>query len=64
MPVVLSTCREHGYAPSRILILLAFGSLLGGQWTLIGTRSNIVVSDYLANHTGEGLGFFSFAAPS
>lgn len=60
MPMVLSICRERGYAPSRFLILLAFASLLGGQWTLIGTRSNIVISDYLATRTGEGLGFFEF----
>ncbi|MFM1873168.1 MAG: hypothetical protein RL398_2590, partial [Planctomycetota bacterium] len=60
MPPVMAICRERGYAPSRVLILLAFGSLLGGQWTLIGTRSNIILSDYLREQTGQGLGFFSF----
>lgn len=60
MPPVMAICRERGYSPSRILILLAFGSLLGGQWTLIGTRSNIILSDYLHDRTGEGLGFFAF----
>jgi di/tricarboxylate transporter len=61
MPVVLGVCRERGYAPSRVLILLAYASLLGGQWTLVGTRSNIIISDYLRRATGEGLGFFTFA---
>jgi di/tricarboxylate transporter len=60
MPPVMAICRERGYAPSRVLILLAFGSLLGGQWTLIGTRSNVILSDYLRAITGEGLPFFSF----
>ena len=60
MPVVMSVCRERGYAPSRVLMLLAFGSLLGGQWTLIGTRSNILLSDYLLSRTGQGLPFLSF----
>ncbi|MFH1679919.1 MAG: SLC13 family permease [Candidatus Eisenbacteria bacterium] len=60
MPLVLAVCRERGYSPTRLLILLAFASLLGGQWTLIGTRSNILISDYLRTRTGEGLGFFSF----
>lgn len=60
MPPVMAICRERGYSPSRVLILLAFASLLGGQWTLIGTRSNIILSDYLRDRTGEGLGFFSF----
>jgi di/tricarboxylate transporter len=60
MPPVMAICRERGYAPSRVLILLAFGSLLGGQWTLIGTRSNVILSDYLSARTGHGLGMFAF----
>jgi di/tricarboxylate transporter len=64
MPVVMSVCRERGYAPSRMLMLLAFGSLLGGQWTLIGTRSNILISDYLLSRTGQGLPFLSFTLPA
>jgi len=66
MPPVLAICRERGYAPARVLMLLAFGSLLGGQWTLIGTRSNVILSDYMADFdraaggVGQGFGFFSF----
>ena len=60
MPPVMAICRERGFSPSRVLILLAFGSLLGGQWTLIGTRSNLILSDYLRERTGDGLGFFVF----
>jgi di/tricarboxylate transporter len=60
MPLVLRVCRDRGYAPSRVLILLAYGSLLGGQWTLIGTRSNLILSDYLRARTGDGIGFFAF----
>ena len=59
-------CKEKNLSPSRYLLLAAYGSLLGGQWTLIGTRSNIVISDYFARQqhaAGEtvvGLGFFDF----
>lgn len=60
MPLVMAVCRERGYSPGRILILLAYASLLGGQWTLIGTRSNVILSDYLRTRTGADLGFFSF----
>lgn len=60
MAPILAVCRERGIAPSRILLLLAYAALLGGQWTLIGTRSNIIVSDYLRTRTGAGLGFFQF----
>ncbi|MFK7742728.1 MAG: SLC13 family permease [Planctomycetota bacterium] len=61
MPPVMAICQKRGYSPSRILILLAFASLLGGKWTLIGTRSNVILSDYLLERSGEGLGFFAFA---
>jgi len=60
LPLVLAICREKSYSPQKLLMPLAFGSLLGGQWTLIGTRSNILVSDYLHSETGVGLGFFDF----
>lgn len=60
MPLVLAICRERGWSPSLFLLPLAYASLLGGQWTLIGTRSNIIVSDYLRTRTGEGLSFFIF----
>lgn len=66
MPLILGVCKERNLSPSRYLLLAAYGSLLGGQWTLIGTRSNIVISDYLARQqqaaeqTVVGLGFFDF----
>jgi len=63
MPVVVGIAREAGIAPSRLLIPLAFSSLLGGMLTLIGTPPNIVVSDVLQRHAGQGFGFFSFTAP-
>jgi len=60
MPLVLAVSRERGFSSSRLLMPLAFAALLGGQWTLIGTRANVVVSDFLRSQDGEGLGFFSF----
>lgn len=60
LPVIISVCREKDLSPARYLMAVAYGSLLGGQWTLIGTRSNIVISDYLLQRSGTGLGFFDF----
>jgi di/tricarboxylate transporter len=58
LPVIMSVCKEKNLSPSRYLMAVAYGSLLGGQWTLIGTRSNVVISDYLLQRTGAGFGFF------
>jgi di/tricarboxylate transporter len=60
MPLILNICRERNLSPSRYLMFAAYGSLLGGQWTLIGTRSNIIISDFHRQYSGEGLGFFDF----
>jgi len=60
LPIVLAICKERNLSQSRYLLLVAYGSLLGGQWTLIGTRSNIILSDYLRQRTHAGIGFFDF----
>ncbi|MEQ9317507.1 MAG: SLC13 family permease [Polyangiaceae bacterium] len=63
MPVVVSMARRLGIAPGRLLIPLAFSSLLGGMLTLIGTPPNIVVNDELRRNGVEVFGFFSYTPP-
>jgi len=58
MPAIVSLAAAAGISPSRLLIPLAYGALLGGASTLIGTPPNIVVSDLLART--EGYSPFSF----
>jgi di/tricarboxylate transporter len=60
MPVVLGVCKERNLSPSRYLLCAAYGAALGGEWTLIGTRSSIIASDVLRQRTGQGIGFFDF----
>jgi len=60
MPLIMAVCKERNLSPSRYLLCAAYGSLLGGQWTLVGTRSNIIISDFLLQRTGTGIGFFDF----
>lgn len=64
LPLILTICRERNLSPSRYLLFAAYGSLLGGQWTLIGTRSNILISDFFRQVGGGGLGFFDFTIPA
>jgi di/tricarboxylate transporter len=60
LPIIMAICKERNLSPSRYLLCVAYGSLLGGQWTLVGTRSNIIISDYLRQRTGASIGFFDF----
>ena len=47
LPVVMDITRTTGMAPSGLLMPLAYGSLLGGLTTQIGTPPNIIVSEEL-----------------
>jgi di/tricarboxylate transporter len=47
-------------SPSRLLIPLSYGALLGGTLTLIGTPPNIIVNDILRDAGFQTFGFFSF----
>ncbi len=46
MPVAIRMARKNERAPSLYLMPLAFGSLLGGMLTLIGTPANIIISTF------------------
>jgi Na+/H+ antiporter NhaD/arsenite permease-like protein len=60
MPVILGVCKERYLSPSRYLLCAAYGAAFGGRWTLIGTRSNIIVNELLRQRVGQGTGFFDF----
>lgn len=60
LPITMQLAKQTGSAASRILMPLAFGSLLGGLMTLIGTSPNIVVSRVRGELTGEPFGMFDF----
>ncbi|MDH3998042.1 MAG: SLC13 family permease [Desulfuromonadales bacterium] len=60
MPIVIMMARKTKIPPSKLLIPLAFGSLLGGVCTLIGTPPNILINILLQEYTGERFNMFSF----
>jgi di/tricarboxylate transporter len=57
IPVVMTMCCEFNLSPSRFLIPVSYASILAGTCTLIGTSTNIIVSDLSAQY---GLGPLSF----
>jgi di/tricarboxylate transporter len=58
LPVVVGISRQTRIAPSRLLIPLAYGAVMGGTLTLIGTPPNLIVSDLLQARGQAPLGFF------
>lgn len=61
LPVAMEVARRGGVAPSRVLMPLSYGTLVGGMMTLIGTPPNLLASNALREAHGEGFGFFDFA---
>ena len=63
IPAVNAWSRRIGVAPSRLMIPLSYGAILGGTLTLIGTSTNLVVAGQYEVLTGDtGLGLFSITA--
>ena len=60
LPVVIDIARRTNRPPSRLLMPLAFSSLLGGLNTLIGTPPNILISEALKNAGLESFRMFDF----
>jgi len=60
LPVALQVARKTGNSPSLLLMPLAFGSLLGGLMTMIGTPPNIIVAMYRAEAIGDPFHMFDF----
>jgi len=59
VPILLDLARKRGIAGSRLLIPLAYASLLGGMCTLVGTSTNLIVSGVAENLGAEPLGMFT-----
>ena len=61
IPIVLSIACASGTSPSKFLIPVSYASILAGTCTLIGTSTNIIISDLSAAHGYGSLGMFELA---
>jgi len=60
LPVVMDIARKTDRSPSTLLMPLAYGSLLGGLTTMIGTPPNILVSEALRENGLTPFKLFDF----
>ena len=61
LPVAVQISRKSGRPPFYLLMPVAFGSLLGGLVTMIGTPPNIIIAMTRARNGGEPFGMFDFS---
>ncbi|MDT8377732.1 MAG: SLC13 family permease [Desulfotignum sp.] len=60
LPSTMELARRSGRPPSRLLMPLSLGCLLGGPFTSISTPPNILVTDALRDHGLEPFAIFDF----
>jgi len=61
MPVALRVARNTESSPSSLLMPMSFMSLLGGLVTLVGTSTNIIVSQVREQTVGQPFKMYDFA---
>ncbi|MEB3692183.1 MAG: SLC13 family permease [Caldisphaeraceae archaeon] len=61
IPLIYSISSKINRPPSKYLLPLAYSSILGGRYTIIGNLSNIIIANEWYNKFGHPLGMFQFA---
>ena len=61
LPAVSSVARLTEISPTRLFMPLAFGAILGGTTTLVGTPPNILTGEMMAAQALEPFALFDFA---
>jgi di/tricarboxylate transporter len=61
MPVAIQLSQRLELTPGQVLMPLAFGTILGGMTTLIGTPPNLIVSGFRAEAGMGSFGMFDFS---
>jgi di/tricarboxylate transporter len=59
--IILMLCERFRLLPSKFLIPLSYASILGGTCTLIGTSTNLILSDMMVLNGRPALGFFELS---
>ena len=62
MPVAIQLSKRLQLTPGQVLMPLAFGTILGGMTTLIGTPPNLIVAGFRAEMGRGSFGMFDFTA--
>jgi di/tricarboxylate transporter len=61
IPIIISMGCRLGFSPSKYLLPISYISILAGTCTLIGTSTNIIISDLSAHYGYGALSMFELA---
>ncbi|MFB6112667.1 MAG: SLC13 family permease, partial [Halodesulfurarchaeum sp.] len=60
IPMVTDLADELGISPSKLLLPLSYAAMLGGTLTLLGTATNVLVSEFATELLGRPITMFEF----
>ncbi len=63
IPILHEIAQRTGRPPSKLMLPLSYAAILGGMTTLIGSSTNLLVSESLVSLGRSGFGFFDFTIP-
>ncbi len=63
IPIIQGIAKNLNLSMGKFLMPLSFVAILGGMITLIGSSTNLLVSDSLTKYSNLEIGFFDFAIP-
>lgn len=63
-PIMISVASSLGVSPSRLLIPLSYSAIFGGMMTLIGTSTNILISNVAQKAGQPPITMFEMTAPA
>jgi di/tricarboxylate transporter len=63
IPILQSVVKNSNQSIGKYLMPLSFAAILGGMITIIGSSTNLLVSDSLKTYSNIEISFFEFAIP-
>ena len=63
IPILQSVVKKSNQSIGRYLMPLSYAAILGGMITIIGSSTNLLVSDSLKRYSNIEISFFEFAVP-
>lgn len=62
LPMIIKTARQKDMSANKLLMALSFGAMLGGSCTLVGSSTNLLVSDIAKSQGFMPLQMFELSA--
>ena len=60
IPLAINLCQKFHISPTKLLLPLSYAAIIGGMLTLIGTSTNLIVSNFMDEHNMIPLSMFEF----